>query len=125
MEVVQTEAFRAQALMLLMLCTRHVMNCRKAVFHFLCNRDHSGMVSRRRLRKKRRMIINCLMDLQQVQRPTLNGGRTWRLPRFRKHWFEREVMEVSMLIFFTCILDLSCFQDCSMSGGYELCIFNY
>ncbi|XP_043213620.1 protein ANTAGONIST OF LIKE HETEROCHROMATIN PROTEIN 1-like [Amphibalanus amphitrite] len=89
------DIFMAQAMILLVLCRRHLVNCQKAVYHLVSRtRMKSCAATQQRLRKKRRLIINLLMDLQQVQRQLGNGGRRWMLPRLRKHWFEREVMQV-------------------------------
>ena len=89
----------AQAMIVLVLCRRHVVNCQKAVKRLLSRtRVNSCAAAQQRLRKRRRFIINLLMDLQQVQRQLGNGGRRWMLPRFRKHWFEKEVMQVCALV---------------------------
>ena len=91
------EAVLAQALMVLWLCMRHMSNCHKAAAQYASNiRVGSVEIDIRRLRIRRRMLVNRLMDLQ-IQRQVLRGGRRWRLPRIRKLWFQQEVMKVCLI----------------------------
>ena len=88
-----TFEIQAEALFIVWLCGRHLMQCHKFVAKFVGNMRVDGGALRR-LRRKRRLIINHLMDLQRVQRQIASGGRRWMLPRIRKLWFEQEVMQV-------------------------------
>ena len=93
MDMMPTFEIQAEALFIVWLCARHLMQCHKLVAKFVGNMSIDGGALRR-LRRKRRLIINHLMDLQRVQRQIASGGRRWMLPRIRKLWFEQEVMQV-------------------------------
>ena len=66
MDMMPTFEIRAEALFIVWLCARHLMQCHRFVAKFVGNISIDGGALRT-LRRKRRLMINHLMDLQQVQ----------------------------------------------------------